>query len=171
VLKAMDKATRRNLSRFGAFVRRRAQTSIRYRTKPSQAGQPPSAHRSLMRTKTNKRTGATRKQQVSPLRDLIYFGYDAQAQTVIVGPALFAASRQAKTGLHTIPETLEKSGMSTVTEAMSGGRWRLLYSLELAQRTTRPTRKRAVRIAARSFMAPALAAELPKLASLYANSF
>jgi len=170
VLKKMDAATRRVMSRFGAFVRRRAQTSIRYRVKPSEPGQPPSAHRTFMRTKTNKRTGVSKQQPASPLRDLIFFAYSAETQSVIVGPALFAGSKQQR-GRQTIPETLERGGTATITEAMSGGQWRLIYSLELAQRTTKPTRRRAARIARRAFMAPALEAELPKLAPMYSHSF
>jgi hypothetical protein len=171
VLKAMDRATRRVFSRFGAFVRRRAQTSIRYRVQASPPGQPPSAHKSAMRTKTNKRTGVTGQQAASPLRDMIYFAYAEQTQSVIVGPALFGGTRQTRSGPQTIPETLEKGGTSTITEALSGGQWRLLYSLDLAQRTTKPTRRRAARIAARSFMAPALEAELPNLTRMYEHSF
>lgn len=41
---AVDRATRRVLSRFGAFVRQRAKSSIRKRKKISAPGAPPSGH-------------------------------------------------------------------------------------------------------------------------------
>lgn len=47
VLAAVDKATLRVLSKFGAFVRRRAKSSIRKRKKASPPGQPPSSHSGL----------------------------------------------------------------------------------------------------------------------------
>jgi hypothetical protein len=124
-----------------------------------------------MRTKTNRKTGVTKQQAASPLRDLIFFAYSPESQSVIVGPALFGGSRQTRSGAQTIPEALEHGGTSTVTEAMSGGQWRLVRSLDLAQSTTRPTRKRAARIAARMFMAPAAEAELPGLAPMYEHAF
>jgi len=43
VVSATDRATRRVLSRFGAFVRRTAKQSIRKRKKVSQPGSPPSS--------------------------------------------------------------------------------------------------------------------------------
>jgi len=171
VMKEMDKATRRVFSRFGAFVRQRARASIRYQVPPAQPGRPPAGHRTQMRMKRVKKTGTFRAQAVSPLRELIFFAYSAESQSLVVGPAIFAGSRQPRPGGRTIPETLERGGTATVMEAMSGGRWRLIETLELLQRTTKPTRKRQARIDARAFMAPALEAELPKLVPMYANSF
>jgi len=49
VVSATDRATRRVLSRFGAFVRRTAKQSIRKRKKVSQAGNPPSSHTGLLK--------------------------------------------------------------------------------------------------------------------------
>src|SRR5690606_6172596 len=43
VTSRVDKATRKVLSRFGAFVRRTARSSIRKRKKTSQPGSPPSS--------------------------------------------------------------------------------------------------------------------------------
>lgn len=174
VLKKMDRATARVMSRFGAFVRRRAQTSIRYRLKPAPPGQPPSAHKTVMRPKTNRRTGVTRMQPSSPLRDLIFFAYSAESQTVIVGPAIFAGSHaRLQPTRGTIPETLERGGVLR-------GEGRTLFMAQAAGRNSAgrfvSKGKRAVRlrgnisIAARPFMGPALEAELPKLAPMYANS-
>ena len=68
VMDATDRATRKVLSKFGAFVRQTAKQSIRKRKKVSQPGQPPSSHTGL-------------------LKKLIYFGYDPAARSVVIGPA------------------------------------------------------------------------------------
>ena len=67
----------KTLSKLGAFVRRAAQTSMRYRKGKSQPGQPPSAH---------KETGAL-------LRKLLFFSYDPSSDSVVVGPI---AARRAE---------------------------------------------------------------------------
>jgi len=67
VMRAVDRATRRVLSRFGAFVRQTAKTSIRKRKRISRPGEPPSSHAGL-------------------LRAFIYFGYDADRRSVVIGP-------------------------------------------------------------------------------------
>lgn len=67
VAESMDKATRTVLSKFGAFVRRRARSSMRRKKKISQAGQPPAAH-----------TGR--------LKELIFFAADLPNQSVVIGP-------------------------------------------------------------------------------------
>ena len=61
-------ATRRALSKFGAFVRTRARSSIRPGKKPSAPGRPPRSHTGL-------------------LKKFIFFGYDPAAQSVVIGPA------------------------------------------------------------------------------------
>jgi hypothetical protein len=70
VLKKLPPAKRRVLSKLGAFVRRSAQTSMKYRRGPSKPGQPPSAHREF---------GAL-------LRKLLFFAYDEKSETAVVGP-------------------------------------------------------------------------------------
>src|SRR5947209_8749044 len=67
VLRATDAAERRNLSRFGAFTRQRARTSIRKRKRVSDAGKPPSSH-------------------VGTLRNLILFAFDQRRRSVVIGP-------------------------------------------------------------------------------------
>ena len=67
VAKAVDKAARRVLSRFGAFVRTGARHSIRKRKAVSAPGSPPSSH-------------------VGLLRKLILFGYDRTRRSVVIGP-------------------------------------------------------------------------------------
>lgn len=78
VKSAVDQATRRNLSKFGAFVRQRAKTSIRRPPKSanpriSQPGRPPYSHTGL-------------------LKKFLFFAYDANAQSVVIGPVLLRKS-------------------------------------------------------------------------------
>ena len=70
VVAMVERKERKALSRVGAFIRRRARSSIRRRKKVSQPGDPPSAHsRSATATLKN-----------------IQFYYDKDAKSVIVGP-------------------------------------------------------------------------------------
>lgn len=90
VERAADKAKLRALSKFGAYVRRTAQQSMRYRKSASPPGQPPSAHKSkrlaaLKRLKRAKYNGAL-------LREMLFFAYDQRTQTVVVGPLGFKNS-------------------------------------------------------------------------------
>lgn len=76
-------AARRVLSKFGAFVRQRARSSIRSRKKPSLPGMPPSSHE-------------------GSLKRLIFFAYDPAARSVVVGPTKFGAGEA--------PGLLERGG-------------------------------------------------------------
>lgn len=81
VRRALDRGTRKALSKFGAYVRRRAKSSIRKRKKTSEPGQPPSSH-----------TGKLRK--------YIYFGYDRTRRSVVIGALPFSSSRAQETLEH-----------------------------------------------------------------------
>ncbi len=70
VTSAVDAGKRRALAKAGAFVRRRARSSIRKRKAVSAPGQPPSSHS-------------------GELRKLLFFAYDPGTQSVVVGPARF----------------------------------------------------------------------------------
>ena len=126
---AADRARQRALARFGAYVRTAARTSIRKRRRPSEPGQPPSSHTGL-------------------LKRFIFFGYDRQWRSVVIGPTrLNQATGDA-------PPALEYGGPSRV---ISGGR-----------RKKKVVRK--VTIRARPFMQPAFEKEQKKLPALWANS-
>jgi len=84
VRSATDRATRKVLSKFGAFVRTAARSSIRRRKNVSEPGQPPSSH-------------------VGTLRRLIFFGFDPTKRSVVVGPTPFGNKAEA-------PELLEYGG-------------------------------------------------------------
>jgi hypothetical protein len=87
---ALDRATQKNLSRYGAFVRTRAKTSIRKRKGTSPPGGPPFSH-------------------VGLLRKFIFFSYDPFFKSVIVGPTLLRAGSKA-------PGVLEHGGDETLTD-------------------------------------------------------
>lgn len=124
VMEAVDRATLRVLSRFGSFVRTRARTSIRRRKGTSPADGPPYSH-------------------VGLLRNLIFFAFDADRRSVVVGPVLINSPTGA-------PENLEYGGHADLP--IAGGR------------------TRRVTIAPRPYMGPALDAELPGLPAMWQDS-
>jgi hypothetical protein len=76
VTRRVDKAARKVLSKFGAFVRTGAKHSIRKRKAVSEPGSPPSSH-------------------VGLLRKLIYFGYDPGRRSVVIGPTPLHGAAEA----------------------------------------------------------------------------
>jgi len=91
VKRSVDAGTRKVLSKFGAFVRQRAKTSIRKRKGTSPPGAPPYSH-------------------VGLLRKFILFAYDPQHQSVVIGPTLTKEESQA-------PRLLEHGGDAVLEEA------------------------------------------------------
>jgi hypothetical protein len=80
----LSEATRKVMSKFGAFVRATARQSIKTKPTSSAPGQPPHSH-----------TGYLKKG--------ILFGYDERQQSVVVGPVKLPKKGNA-------PEALEKGG-------------------------------------------------------------
>lgn len=148
VMNAVDKATRRVLSRFGSYVRRTMKTSIRKRKSESKPGKPPSSH-------------------VGLLKQFIYFAYDPRAQSVVIGPERL----NAKTG--DVPHTLEYGGSMTLkkdTVVRVGGPGRDKRGrFVLGQRKKLSKGTRLV-YKARPFARPALQKEQPKLAGMWKAS-
>lgn len=95
VVRAVDGARRRALSKAGAFIRTAARTSIRKRKGSAPPGAPPHSHE-------------------GSLRRLILFGYDKASDSVVVGPVGFKRS--------TAPSVLEHGGNATVVSRGRGGR-------------------------------------------------
>lgn len=83
VLRAVDAGTRKALSKFGAFVRRDAKSSVRKRKATAEPGSPPSSH-------------------TAKLKNLVFFSYDADQKSVVTGPLAF--------GTGTVPRLLEEGG-------------------------------------------------------------
>jgi hypothetical protein len=124
VKNAVDAGTREVLSRFGAFVRQRAKTSIRNSDDISRPGKPPHSHTGL-------------------LRKLIYFAYDRQRRSVVIGPTLINEEGSY------VPRILEYGGEVT----------RLVGA-----------QVRRYRYRARPYMRPAFEAEITQLPLLWRNS-
>ena len=125
VISKVDAATRRVLSKFGAFVRRSAKSSIRKRKKAAPPGQPPSSHTGL-------------------LKKFIFFGYDADRRSVVIGP-----TRLNQKGRGEAPPLLEYGGKTTLKR---GGK------------------KRRVTYQARPYMGPAFEKEKPQLPAMWRGS-
>jgi hypothetical protein len=69
VTNAADRAQRKVLSKFGAFVRQTAKASIRKRKAVSEPGQPPSSHTGLLKRN-------------------IFFVFSPETRSVVIGPIL-----------------------------------------------------------------------------------
>jgi hypothetical protein len=88
VEKAINKGLRKQLSRFGAFVRTRSRSSIRKRKRSARPGEAPTSQTGL-------------------LKKFIYFSYDAGSATVVIGPAATKPSPVA-------PSLLEHGGTTLI---------------------------------------------------------
>lgn len=140
ILAAADKAEIKVQSQFGAFVRRRMKSSIKYQDGTAPAGKPPFAHRSKGFTRRTTKKGVAVQQSSSPLRELIYFARDPATKSVVIGPAAFGAHGAG---------TLERGGTATIRRR--GGP------------------KKTVRIRPHPFAEPAGRAEAEKLPDLLRN--
>lgn len=144
VVSKVDQATRRVLSKFGAFVRRRAQTSIRYRKDVSAPMGPPHAHKSGTVVRKSKRTGETKVRTVSFLRKFLFFAWDDTHRSVVIGPAKLNNTVSSLS----LP-ALEYGGRSVALE---------------------DGLRKSIRVKPRPFMRPALEAEKPQLPALWRDS-
>lgn len=154
IKKAVDRQTRKALSKSLAFVRRRMRSGLRRRKKVSQPGQSPSVHS---------------KHPVATLK-YILFAYDESTKSGVVGP-MKINGRSLITGSSALPGLLEAGGTITIPEyTVDGNNWR---TEKRGRRVTQKVRKRkrTARIQARPFVAPALAAEVAagNIASPWAN--
>lgn len=154
VTRHVDRAARPVMMRAGAFVRRRAQSRLRRRKKPSAAGQAPSVHATDSR--------ATLKN--------IRFDYDAEAKELIVGFVLLDTGNEVADPSGTLPETLEFGGtVSLLEEERRPGRWRRVNPRRPARDL--PRRHRTVTYAARPVMGPALDDEKDQFAEMWEGAF
>lgn len=155
VINAVDKATRKALSKFGAFVRRAARSSLRRRKKSSAAGSPPSVHTS---------------DKVATLKN-IQFAYEPARQSVIVGAVKLATVMQAAAGsVGTIPALMEYGGEQGIREVYRKVRNVWVPSGSRRRRPWEQTRVRQAKYAPRPFMGPAFQKELSKAPDLWRNS-
>lgn len=180
VIDAIGRGNVKTLGRAGAFIQRRAKSSIRKRKRASRPGEPPSSH-------------------VGTLRNLIYFGFDTGTRSVVIGPTPVGA-------IGRVPPTLEYGGPSVVrknprrrqrkvgdggeirldgprsktTKRTPDGKWVTYTKLTTQAQADRanqlneelygPEYIGGKPIEARPYMGPALRAEMPNLPTMWANS-
>lgn len=150
VIDAIGKPRAAILSRFGAFVRRRARSSIRSGGKSnivSAPGDPPRWH--------------------SPepnLRTILFF-YEALRGYVIIGPLLFNHMPTSSLVRGVIPAALERGGTLDLIQRKVRGNW--VNGRPRRGSRWQETRVKSVTIRARPFMLPALRAEAPGFPALW----
>jgi hypothetical protein len=180
VIEAVGRAGAKALSKAGAFIQRRAKSSIRKRKKASRPGEPPSSH-------------------VGTLRNRIYFSYDPPMRSVVVGPTPIGAvgvvpptleyggsvphrrnPRRHRRALGGAGEIRIDGPSSRTTKKNREGKLVTYAKLNTGAQVDRANRLNEElygpefiaegRIAARPYMGPALAAEMPNMPALWANS-
>jgi len=110
VKRAVDRATFSALKEIGRRVRKSAQKSIQIREGAAPPGHPPHGHKTLRRTRVSKSKGTTRTQSVSPLREFIYFAFEATPRpNVVIGPIKLNTKRGDAL------KALEHGGTSIIT--------------------------------------------------------
>jgi hypothetical protein len=180
VIAAVGRASAKALSKAGAYIQRRAKSSIRKRKRASRPGEPPSSH-------------------VGTLRDRIYFSFDPPTRSVVVGPTPIGT-------VGVVPPTLEFGGTvpqrknprrrvrvlggageirldgppSRTTKRNRDGKvvtYAKLLTMGQVQRANElnaelygPEFIPETQIEARPYMGPALAQEMPNLPALWAGS-
>lgn len=113
VIDAVGRASAKNLSKAGSFIRRSALSSLRRRNKVSPPGQPPSVHT---------------QDRVATLKN-IWFVFDPSRRSVIVGPLKLGRSRLEGSNRQTVPSLHELGGTTVV-----GGRRKRKRRAEYAPR-------------------------------------
>jgi hypothetical protein len=169
VIAALKKAKRKVLSKAGAFVRRRARSSLKKPGKrkagmASAPGRPPSNHTSGHSLKT------------------ILFAFDTASSSMVVGPVQFNSLNPTVSSVQTTAPGLHERGeLATIREYRyiplaansDSGKW--FPAKKTGKYKPRPgfsleERRRRVKYPKRPFMQPALEAEAPKFPELFKNS-
>ena len=149
----MSKANRRALSKAGAFIRRRARSSLRRRKKPSAPGQPPSVHTS---------------DRVATLKNIL-FAYEPEHESLVVGPVKLNQTTFLGPilGSTTVPQVHEFGTAIKVREVKVGKQWRTGAK---RVKPKQPVRVRSAQYPARPFMGPALEAEQDRIPDAWSGS-
>ena len=142
VIERMSRANHRALVKAGAFIRRRARSSLRRRRRVSPAGSPPSVHS---------------QDPIATLKNIL-FAYEPHSQSLIVGPVKL--NQRAVLGPEltdaTVPQIHEFGANVKVREVQRGSKW---LSGVRHVRPGEAVRVRTAKYAPRPFMGPALEAE------------
>ena len=157
VLEADERATIKNLSKAGAFIRRTAKGLIRAVGKkgtPSKPGSPPKS-----------RTGF--------LKEFIFFVFEQSKGSVLIGAAKLNqvfVGRSGRPVAGTVPSVLEYGGQIGIIEVFKWRKWQRADLRSKRRNAGLATRIRKVNIAARPYMRPAFEKEAPKFSSIWADT-
>lgn len=146
VIDLMDAATRKGMSRAGAFLRKRARSSLRRRKRTSAPGHPPSVHST---------------DPFATLKNILFF-YEPAKRTLVVGPVRLNQT-DFLNGIRqqgTVPQLHEFGGVAGIVERSWGGQKWFRHDNRRTLRPGQITRVRTAHYPPRPFMAPALEAEL-----------
>lgn len=148
VIKQVGRANARKLSRIGAFVRRRARTSIlrrgprrrvNGRTVPSRPGQPPHVWS---------------RDSFATLRNIM-FGLSRDGNAVLIGPRKVPSRQLTGSSAQTVPELMEHGGTGQIAVDPDTGE-----PLGFIPKNDEKVLLRKARYEPRPFMGPALSAEI-----------
>lgn len=138
------------LVRFAAYVRMAARSSIRVSRRSADPGSPPKSHNGV-------------------LRNNIYFVYEPQTRSVVVGPYQMDRPHPGGDGQpvggNAVPGVLEKGGRISIVETLRAGKWQRVR--RTGANKSLPTRVVQKTVEPRPFMTPALERSLSKLPSCY----
>jgi hypothetical protein len=149
----ISKANRKALSKAGAFIRRRARSSLRRRKGVSTPGRPPSVHSS---------------DGVATLKNIL-FAYEPNSESLVVGPVKLNQQTLLgpQLGAMTVPQLHEFGGRVRIREVKVGKQWR---SGVRRVRPRQPVRVRSAKYPERPFMGPALEAEKDNIPDAWVGS-
>jgi len=106
VKRSIDRAERRQLGSFGAFVRKVAKSSIKSPGKKRQKDATQALSQGFL-ISTGSKPGEPPKNQTGLLKKFIFFAYDRDSRSVVIGP-----TKLNKRG--SVPELLEKGGTQVI---------------------------------------------------------
>lgn len=153
----ISKANARSLKKVGAFIRRRARSSLRRRKKVSAAGGTPSVHS---------------KDKTATLKNIL-FAYDSSNESLVVGPVkLNQVNQAAGSGANVpVPALHEFGGTVAILEKSTdkGKTW-LRAKRRRNPRPWEQYRRRNATYAPRPFMGPALEAEQDNIPDAWSGS-
>lgn len=143
VLNTIRKDNVKRLGRIGSYVRQRAKSILGRRKRTSNPGETPSIRS---------------RDSFANLRNIL-FAMDRTWESVVIGPRAVPSLRLKKSNRQTVPELLEKGGVSLVTWTKIGRKWfpgdRANGKLAEAE-----TMEAMATYKPRPFMGPALDAEI-----------
>jgi len=146
VISAMDKKSRRVLSRFGSYVRRTAKGLIRPSRKLRNAEMPPEQLKEYratgIRPRASSRPGEPPRNVTGLLKRFLFFCWDPRQKSVVIGPEEMGPKSA---------DALEYGGSAVFTGPG-------------------PNKGKLIHMEARPFMGPAYEKEEPKLPGLWADS-